>query len=199
MRRPANGPMRHVPNPNPRLDKLGAVAAQVDRATRRLARLATVAAVVGAVSGAVLWWSTAGRQISDLGHSTAAALVVLAVWLVPAGWLLYVRLCLLSLVKVPAKLGGVATRRGAELMGTAPPEASTEHRADADLRMSPGRLARARTLRRLARDYGDVVGSWATVVQLVTPTFWALTALALLAVPILVAAAAVAGLVAAFS
>jgi len=191
--------MRHVPDPDPRLAKLGAVVTRVDAATRRLARLATAAAVVGAASGTVLWWYTAGRQIADLGHRTAASLVVLAVCLVPAGWLLYVRLCLLSLVKLPAKLGGVATRRGAELMGTARPETATGGGANTDLVASPGRLAKARTLRGLARDYGDVVGSWATVAQLVTPTFWALTALALLAVPILVAVAAMAGLVAAFS
>ncbi|MDQ6840178.1 MAG: hypothetical protein M3137_18065 [Actinomycetota bacterium] len=185
--------MRHVPDPDTRLAKLGAVVVRVDGVTRSLARLATAAAAVGAAGGAVLWWSTAGRRV------TAASLVVLALCLVPTGWLLYVRLCLLALVKLPAKLGGVATRRGAGLMGTAPPEPSTERKADTDFQVSPGRLARARTLRGLARDYGDVVGSWATVAQLVTPTFWALTALALLAVPILVAAAAVAGLVAAFS
>jgi len=191
--------MRHLPEPDPRLAKLGAVVVRVDGAIRRLARLATAAAVIGAASGTVLWWYAAGRQMSDLGHTTAASLVVLAVCLVPAGWLLYVRLCLLSLVKLPATLGGVATRRGAELMGTAPLETSTGRRADTDHRASPGRLATARTLRGLARDYGDVVGAWATVAQLVTPTFWALTALALLAVPIQVAVAAVAGLLAAFS
>jgi len=191
--------MRHVPDPDPRLAKLGAVVVRVDGATRTLARLATVATVVGAAGGAVLWWYAAGRQISDLGQTTVASLAVLAVCLIPAGWLLYVRLCLLALVKLPARLGGVATRRGSELIGTAPPQTSPERRAVADLRVSPGWLGLARTLRGLARDYGDVVGSWATVVQLVTPTFWALTALALLAVPILVALAAVAGLVAAFS
>ncbi|MGI9022944.1 MAG: hypothetical protein ACR2HV_06900 [Acidimicrobiales bacterium] len=51
-----------------------------------------------------------------------------------------------------------------------------------------------RSLRRAVGDYGDVVGSWATVAQLVAPTFWALTALALLAVPVVVALAVLAGL-----
>ena len=49
---------------------------------------------------------------------------------------------------------------------------------------------------RIVRDYGDVVGSWGTVAQLLVPWFWMATIVALAAVPVLVVAAVVAGLVA---
>ncbi len=191
--------MSQGPEPDPRLAKLSAVVVRVEGATRRLARLVTAAAVVGGASGLALWWATDGRRIHDLGQSTAASLVVLVLCLVPAAWLLNVRFSLLALLELPGKLGGVTMRRGPELVRRARREMPAEHRADGGPRLPPGRLAAARALRGLVRDYGDVVGSWATVTQLVTPTFWALTALALLAVPILVAVAAVAGLLAAFS
>jgi len=64
---------------------------------------------------------------------------------------------------------------------------------------STGWLAAARSLHAAFRDYGDVAGSWARLAQLLTPTFWFLTGLALLAVPLLVIAAAIAGLVGALS
>ncbi len=185
--------------PDPRLAKLSAAVLRVEGATRRLARLVTAAAVVGGASGLALWWTTDGRRIHDLGQSLAASLVVLVLCLGPAAWLLHVRFSLLALLALPGKLGGVTMRRGPQLMGRARREIPAEHEADRDPRLPRGRLAAARALRGLARDYGDVVGSWATVAQLVAPTFWALTALALLAVPILVAVAAVAGLLAAFS
>lgn len=191
--------MSQGPEPDPRLAKLSAVVVRVEGATRRLARLVTAAAVVGGASGLALWWATDGRRIHDLGKFTAASLVLPVLYLVPAAWLLNVRFSLLALLELPGKLGGVTMRRGPELVGRARREIPAEHGADGGPRLPPGRLAAARALRGLVRDYGEVVGSWATVAQLVTPTFWALTALALLAVPILVAVAAVAGLLAAFS
>ncbi len=189
-------PLR-VRDPGPVIGDAGAarvtaLVARVERTTRGLSRLVTVAAVAGGLGGAVLWWSTSGSHIHDLGRGAAVSLVVLGVCLVPAGWLLNVRLALLALLKLPAKVGEVAMRRGTQLMGTTRRGPSVaEHRV--------GRLAAVGSLRSAVRDYGDVAGSWATVAQLVTPTFWALTALALLAVPILVVVGAVALLVANFA
>jgi hypothetical protein len=40
-----------------------------------------------------------------------------------------------------------------------------------------------RSVRGVLRDYGDVVGSWGTVAQLLAPSFWLLTLVALGAVP----------------
>jgi len=172
--------------------RLEALVARVDSTARWLARLVTVAAFAGGVAGLVLWWSASGRRTHHLGQDAAVSLVVLAVCLVPAVWLLNVRLSLLALLKLPQKLGEVTMRRSTHLSGPPRGAGSVPER-------SAGRLAALGSLRSVVRDYGDVVGSWATVSQLVTPGFWALTAFALLAVPILVAAAAVAGLVAAFA
>jgi len=169
-----------------------ALVARVDSTARWLARLVTVAALAGGVAGLVLWWSVSGRRTHHLGQDAAVSLVVLAICLVPAGWLLNVRLSLLALLKLPQKLGEVTMRRGTQLLGPPRTPGSVPER-------SAGRLAALGSLRLVVRDYGDVVGSWASVSQLVTPGFWALTAFALLAVPILVAVAAVAGLVAAFA
>jgi len=47
----------------------------------------------------------------------------------------------------------------------------------------------------ILRDYGDLVGSWGAVAQLLVPSFWLLRVAALVAVPVVVIAAAVAGLV----
>jgi hypothetical protein len=47
----------------------------------------------------------------------------------------------------------------------------------------------------VVQEYGDVAGSWGTVAQLVVPTFWFLTLAALAAVPVLVVAAVIAGVV----
>jgi len=172
--------------------RITAVVTRVERTTRRLSGLVTVVAVAGGLAGVLLWWSTSGSRIHHLDRRAAASLVVLGVCLVPSGWLLNVRFALLALLRLPATLGDVATRRGTQLVGATGRGPSVgEYQA--------GWLATVGSLRGAVRDYGDVVGSWATVAQLVTPTFWALTALALLAVPILVAVAAAATLVAAFT
>ena len=87
-------------------------------------------------------------------------------------------------MELPETLGGVAIRRTASLRGE-PQEPP------------PGGLwATVRSVRGVLRDYGDVVGSWATVAQLLAPSFWLLTVLALGAVPVLVLAAGVAALLA---
>jgi len=52
-----------------------------------------------------------------------------------------------------------------------------------------------RAVRGVMRDYGDVAGSWGTLVQLVAPSFWVLTVAAFAAVPVLAVIAAVAVLV----
>jgi len=176
-----------------RLARLTALVARVEGTTRAVARLATVAALAGAVGGLVLWCSTSGRHLREPGQNAAVSVVVLALCLVPSGWLLNVRFSLLAVLRLPATLGEVTVRRSSGLLRRNPPGSS------AVPARPTGTLASVRTLRVLVRDYGDVAGSWATVAQLVTPTFWAVTALALLAVPILVAVAAVAGLLAAFS
>jgi len=182
----------HLPVRDPGLVRLTALVARIDGATRALARLATVAAAADGVGGLVLWWSTSGRHIRGLGPGTAVSLVVLALCLVPAGWLLNVRLALLAVLKLPETLGGVTMRRGTQLVATA-------RRSSGVAVPRARRLAAVSSLRSMVRDYGDIVGSWATVAQVVTPTFWALTALALLAVPVLLGVGAVAGLVAAFT
>jgi len=195
-----------------RLAALNSVMARVEAATRGLARLATVAAVAGGTAGLVLWWSTVGHGIGRHGHSAIAAVVVLGLCLVPAGWLLNVRMAMLALLGLPATMSGVVARRGAQLVGgrrgpepERPPERGPEPERPAErgpgitapiVEVRTGRLASVRTVRDAVRDYGDVTGSWARLGQLLTPTFWVLTGLAFLAVPVLVAVAAVAGLVA---
>ena len=148
-----------------------------------LARLATRAAVVGALAGALLWWVVAGDRVGDWWQGTAASLVVLALCLAAPLWLLNVRFALLDLVELPEKLRGVASRRGGQLRGRPAPE-----------RPAGGTLGTVRSIRDIVQDYGDVAGSWGTVAQLVVPAFWVLTLAALAAVPVLVLAALVAGL-----
>ena len=176
---------------DPRIATLRAVVGRVEGAALGVIRLATVGAGLGGVAGLVLWWSAAGNRIDDGGEATVVSLLVLALCAAPAGWLLNVRFSLLALLELPEKLTGVTMRRGAQLLGAPPNDVSTGGR-------STGRLAALRSLRGVLRDYGDVVGSWATVAQLLAPTFWVLTGLALLAVPVLVIGAAVAGLFKAF-
>jgi len=202
-----------------RLAALNRVMSRVEAAARGLARLATIAAVAGGTAGLVLWWSTVGHGIGRHGHSAAVAVVVLGLCLVPAGWLLNVRMAMLALLGLPATVSGVVARRGARLVGgrwIAPgperpserghgPERPSERghgpergpgTAPPIVEVRTGRLASVRTIRGAVRDYGDVTGSWARLGQLLTPTFWVLTGLAFLAVPILMAVAAVAGLLA---
>ncbi|MDQ6797924.1 MAG: hypothetical protein M3256_11420 [Actinomycetota bacterium] len=174
-----------------------ALVARVDGTARWLARLATAAALVGGVAGLVLWWSASGRGVHHLGQEAVLSLLVLALCLVPAGWLLNVRFALLALLELPQKLGEVTMRHASQLLG--PAGSVPERNAGSVPERGAGPLGALGSLRGMVRDYGDVVGSWATVSQLVTPGFWALTALALVAVPILVIVAAIAGLVAAIA
>ena len=168
---------------DPRVESLGRLVARVDGAARGLARLATVAAGVGAAAGVLLWWAVAGDRISDRWQGTAGSVLVLALCLAPAAWLLNVRIALHALLDLPDTLGGVAARRAAQLRGDAPP------------RPPRGLWATVRSVRAIVSDYGDVVGSWGTVAQLLAPSFWLLTVIALLGVPVLVLAALIAGLV----
>ena len=170
--------------PDPRLEALAGVVARVEGAACWLARLATRTAAVGGAAGVLVWWVVTGDRVVDWWQGTAGSLLVLALCLAPAAWLVNVRSALVNLVELPDKLGGVAARRAAQLRdGTPlyPPEG--------------GPLQAVRAVRGVARDYGDVVGSWGTVAQLLVPSFWLLTAAAFLAVPVVVVAAVVAGLV----
>ena len=169
---------------DPRLEAVGRLVAVVEGAARRLARVATNAAAVGAVAGLLLWWTTAGDRIADRWDGTARSLLVLALCLAPAAWLLNVRAALHGLLELPETLGGVAARRTAPFRDDPPPPPPR------------GLWATVRSVRSVVRDYGDVVGSWATVAQLLAPSFWLLSVLALATVPCLVIAAAVAGLLA---
>lgn len=171
--------------PDPRIETLAGVVARVEGAACWLARVATKGAVVGGAAGALLWWVTAGDRIDEWWQGTLVSLLVLGLCLAAAGWLLNVRMALHELVELPGKLGDVTTRRGAQIRGTPRPE-----------RPKGGVLEAVRSVRGILRDYGDVVGSWGTVAQLVVPSFWLLTVAALVAVPVIVIVAAVATLVA---
>jgi hypothetical protein len=177
---------------------------RIEQAIRRLARLLALGAAIAAASGVVLWWSTVGHRVGRPGSQAAAVVVVALVCLAPAAWLVNVRLALLGLLEIPDKLSGVTARRGAQLLGS-PLTSSAQNGAVAtgpvpEQRTGPtGWLPAARSLHAAFRDYSDVAGSWARLAQLLAPTFWFLTGLALLAVPLLVIAAAITGLVAAVS
>lgn len=167
-----------------RLDALAGVVARAEGGACWLARLCTKAAAVGGAAGALLWWLAAGDRVDEWWRGTAGSLLVLGLCLLPAGWLLNVRFALLGLVELPAKLSGVATRRAGQLGQGRRPE-----------RPDGGALQAGRSVYGIVRDYGDVVGSWGTVAQLLVPWFWMATIVALAAVPVLVVAAAIAGLV----
>ena len=98
-------------------------------------------------------------------------------------WLVNDRSGLVELVEMPNRLRGVATRRIGGLRSAEPVE-----------KPDGGVLEAVRSVRAVVRDYGDVVGSWGTVAQLVAPSFWFLTIVALAAVPVVVVLAAVAAL-----
>ena len=170
--------------PDPRLEALAGMVARVEGAACWLARLATKAAIIGGGAGLLLWWVTAGEGLDEWWQGTVASLLVLLLCVAAPVWLLNVRSALHDLVELPDKLAGVTTRRVADLRGGGRPE-----------RPDGGTLQAMRSVRAVLSDYGDVVGSWGTVAQLVVPSFWLLTAAALVAVPILVVLAAVAGLV----
>ncbi len=148
-----------------------------------LARFVTSAAVCGSALGVLLWWIMAAERIGDWWIGTLEALILLALLLAPAAWLLNVRLALKSLVELPAKLQDVADRRGPQL------------RHLKGQRPRGGAIAAMRSIRGVAADYGEVVGSWGVVAQLVTPSFWLLTSAALLSVPVLAALCLIAGFV----
>ena len=167
-----------------RLEALAGVVARAEGGACWLARLCTRAAAVGGAAGVLLWWVTVGDRVDEWWRGTAASLLVLALCLLAGAWLLNVRFALLELVELPAKLSGVATRRAGQLGHGRRPE-----------RPDGGVLQAGRSLYGIARDYGDVVGSWGTVAQLLVPWFWMATIVALAAVPLLVLAAVVAGLV----
>ena len=168
--------------PDPRLEALAGVVARVEGAACWLARLATKAALIGGGAGLVLWGVTAGDRVDEWWQGTLASLLVLLLCVAAPAWLFNVRSALHDLVELPDKLTGVTTRRVAELRGGARPE-----------RPEGGTLQAMRSVRGVLSDYGDVAGSWGPVAQLVGPSFWLLTAVALVAVPILVVLAAVAG------
>jgi hypothetical protein len=79
---------------------------------------------------------------------------------------------MVGLVELPDMLSGVARRRTGALRAS--------DRAD---RPDGGVFGAVRSVRGVLRDYGDVVGSWGTVAQLLAPSFWLLTLVALGAVP----------------
>jgi hypothetical protein len=172
-------------------------------ATCWLARLATRAAVVGGIAGALLWWIEGSGRIDEWWQGTVASLLILALCLAPAAWLIYVRVALLELVELPQKLSGVAARRigqaGIGQAGTGRP--ITGHLgighvpSDAEPeRPKGGVVGGVRSVWSVVSDYGDVVGGWGAVAQLLVPWFWLVSAAALAAVPILVLLVAVAGL-----
>ncbi len=166
---------------DPQPEAVARLVARVEGKACWLARLATRAAVAGGAAALVLWWVAAGDRVTDWWRGTAGSLLVLVLVAAPAAWLVNVRFALLELVELPEKLGGVASRR---LRRRSPVE-----------RPAGGPLDGVRSLWGVLRDSADVVGAWGAVAQLVTPPFWLLTTAAFVAVPVLVAAAAVAGLV----
>ena len=156
-------------------DRAGRLAAAISRIagpTTWLARVATVAAGCSVPPALIVWWAVAGDDLGDRWRRTIGAVLVLVVFLLPAAWLVNVRVALTSLVALPGALE-VARRRGGEVRN---------RRID---RPEGGLFGTVRAIRSLVQDYSDVVGGWALVVQLVSPVFWLLTGLAFLAVPVL--------------
>jgi len=155
--------------PDSRADAVVQVVARMEGAACWLAALAARAALAGGAAGLALWWFTAGERVTDWWQGTAASLLVLGLGLAPAAWLVNVRSAMTELVELPDTLWGVARRRIGD-------------RAE---RPDGGLLGAVRSVRGVVRDYGDVIGSWGTVAQLVVPSFWFLTLVALAAVPVL--------------
>ena len=171
---------------DPRLQALAGAVARVEGKARWLARLATGAAAAGGAAALVVWWVAAGARVTGWWQGTAASLLLLALLAAPAVWLVNVRFALLELVELPQKLAGVTTRRAARFRSRGTP---LEH-------PDGGPVGAVRSVWGVVRDYGDVAGAWGAVAQLVVPPFWLLTVAALLAVPVVVVLAVVAGLVA---
>lgn len=161
--------------PDQRVEVLVDLVNKVDGAARWMARLATRAALVGGGAGALLWWLSTGARVADWWRGTAESLLVLVLCLAAPAWLANVRFALLELVGLPERLEGVAVRRADQWRSDATPR-----------RPEGGLLGSVRSIRGIVGDYRDVVGSWAAVAQLLAPTFWLLTAVALVASPLLV-------------
>lgn len=171
--------------PDPRVEAVAGLISRVEGAARWLAWVATRAAIVGALAGTVLWWFSAGAQLDDWWQGTAGSVLVLALCLAPALWLVNVRVSLLGLLELPETLGGVAARRMRRVPAGARPPAP-----------AGGAIGAVRSIWGVVRDYGDVAGSWGAVAQVLAPPFWLLTVAALLAVPLVSVLAVVAALLA---
>lgn len=172
--------------PDERVQAVASLVRRVEGAARWLAWVATRAAIVGGVAGAALWWFAAGDRVDEWWRGTAGSLLVLALCLAPALWLVNVRFSLLGLMELPATLSGVATRRLHRAQSEGKPPAPRG-----------GVVGAVRSTWRILQDYGDVTGSWGIVAQLLAPPFWVLTVLALAAVPVVAVLAVVVGLLAA--
>lgn len=122
-----------------------------------------------------LWWLAAGDRLGAWWRGTAGSVVVLALCLAPALWLVNVRMSLLGVLELPEALGGVAARRVGRTPSAAKPPAP-----------AGGAIGAVRSIWGVARDYGDVAGTWGAVAQVLAPPFWLLTVVALLAVPLVV-------------
>lgn len=167
------------------MQAVAGLVARVGGAARWLAVFATRAAGVGGAAGMALWWLAAGDRLGDRWQGTAGSVVVLALCLAPALWLVNVRMSLLGLLELPETLGGVAARRG----GRAPSDAKPPAPAG-------GPIGAVRSIWGVVRDYGAVAGTWGAVAQVLAPPFWLVTVVALLAVPLVVVLALVAALLA---
>ena len=172
--------------PDPRVQAVAGLVSRVEGGARWLAWFATRAAGAGGVAGIALWWLTAGERVTDWWRGTAGSVLVLALCLAPALWLVNVRMSLLGLLELPETLSGVAARR----MGRTPAGAKPPAPAG-------GVIGAVRSTWGIARDYGDVAGSWGAVAQVLAPPFWVLTVVALLAVPLVAVLAVLAALLAA--
>ena len=167
------------------MEALAGLVARVGGAARWLAAFATRAAGVGGAAGIALWWLAAGDRLGNWWRGTAGSVVVLALCLAPALWLVNVRMSLLGLLELPETLGGVAARRVGRTPSDAKPPAPAR-----------GPVAVVRSIWGVVRDYGDVAGTWGAVAQVLAPPFWLLTVVALVAVPLVVVLALVAAVLA---
>ncbi|HUR22813.1 MAG TPA: hypothetical protein VMZ73_02970 [Acidimicrobiales bacterium] len=167
--------------PDPRMQAVAGLVARVEGAARWLAWFATRAAVFGGAAGVALWWLTAGDRADDWWQGTAGSILLLALCVAPALWLVNVRMSLMGLLELPETLSGVASRRMPRTPAGGRPPAP-----------AGGALGALRSIWGILRDYGDVAGSWGAVAQLLAPPFWLLTVVALLAIPLVVVLALVA-------
>ena len=165
------------------MQAVAGLVARVGGAARWLAWFATRVAAVGGAAGIALWGLTAGDRLTDWWQGMAGSVLVLALCLAPALWLVNVRMSLLGLLELPETVSGVAARR----MGRTPANARPPAPAG-------GAIGAVRSIWGVVRDYGDVAGSWGAVAQILAPPFWLLTVVALLAVPLVVVLALVAAL-----